>query len=318
MVVRGDAPRRSRPHRGPMDATSARERMLAGLDLTHHRLDIDGIRTDALEAGRGPLVVLLHGAIECGGAMWAPVVARLAERYHLLIPDLPGLGESEPATRLDFATFTTWFNGLLDQTAFDGCALVAHSMGGSLAARYAVDQRPAAQPAGGLRRARDRPVPHAPRLQYVAIRFAIRPTRRNFDRFKRFALLDVDATRRLDPEWFDAWDACTRARASDATTKKAMRQLISEQRKPIDDADLDRINVPTTLVWGRDDRMVPLAVAEHAAARHGWPLHVIERAAHAPHVEQPDAFVDVLQERASARRGPTDTRIGTTTKEPTR
>ena len=300
-----------------MDAISARERMLAGLHLTHHRLDIDGIRTDALETGRGPLVVLLHGAIECGGAMWAPVVARLAERYHLLVPDLPGLGESEPATRLDSATFTTWFNGLLDQTAFDGCALVAHSMGGSLAARYAVTNgRRLSElvvyggPAIG-------PYRMPARLQYVAIRFAVRPTRRNFDRFKRFALLDVDATRELDPEWFDAWDACTRARATDATTKKAMRQLIREQRKPIDDDDLDRINVPTTLLWGRDDRMVPLAVAEHAAARHGWPLHVIERAAHAAHVEQPDSFVDALQGVVGASRLD-GTRMGTTTKEPTR
>ena len=46
----------------------------------------------------------------------------------------------------------------------------------------------------------------------------------------------------------------------------------------------------TTLLWGRQDRMVPLAVAEAAAARHGWPLHVIDHTAHAPHIEQPDAF----------------------------
>jgi pimeloyl-ACP methyl ester carboxylesterase len=40
--------------------------------------------------------------------------------------------------------------------------------------------------------------------------------------------------------------------------------------------------------------MVPFAVAESAATRHGQPLHVIDDAAHAPHVEQPDAFVDTL------------------------
>lgn len=270
--------------------------MLAGLDLTHRRLDIDGIRTEAVETGRGPLVLLLHGAIESGGAMWAPVVARLAERYRLLIPDLPGLGASAPVQSLDFATFTRWCNGLLDQTAFDGCALVAHSMGGSLAARYAVEHSQRLSqlvvyggPAIG-------PYRMPARLQYVAIRFALRPTRKNFDRFKRFALLDVEATRRLDPEWFDAWDSYTRARATDATTKRTMRQLVGQQRKPIADDELDRISVPTTLVWGRDDRMVPLAVAEHAAARHDWPLRVIDRAAHAAHVEQPDPFVAVLHD----------------------
>ena len=40
--------------------------------------------------------------------------------------------------------------------------------------------------------------------------------------------------------------------------------------------------------------MVPLSIGEAAASRHGWPLHVIDGAAHAPHIEQPDAFVDTL------------------------
>lgn len=299
---------------GPMDDTARHERMLAGLPLTDRRLDIGGIQTSVFEAGRGPLVLLLHGAIECGGAMWAPVVAQLAEHHHLLVPDLPGLGESAPAQRFDFATFAQWFDELLDQTAFDGCALVAHSMGGSLAARYAVEHGSRLSqlvvyggPAIG-------PYRMPRRLQYLAIRVALRPTEKNLDRFKRFAMLDPCATRRLDPEWFDAWDAYTRVRARDARTTKTMRELVREQAKRIDGADLDRIAVPTDLVWGRDDRMVPLAVAQTAAARNGWPLHVIDGAAHVPHVEQPDAFVKVLNEVLGASR-PDGVRDGTTTRE---
>ncbi len=73
-----------------------------------------------------------------------------------------------------------------------------------------------------------------------------------------------------------------------------MRHLIATETKPIADTELARIDVPTTLLWGRHDRMVPLAIAEAAASRHGWPLHVIDDAAHAPHIEQPDAFVETL------------------------
>jgi pimeloyl-ACP methyl ester carboxylesterase len=76
--------------------------------------------------------------------------------------------------------------------------------------------------------------------------------------------------------------------------KKTMRQLISTATKRIPDTDLARTGVPTALLWGRHDRMVPLAIAEAAATRHGWPLHTIDDAAHAPHIEQPDAFVDTL------------------------
>ena len=97
-----------------------------------------------------------------------------------------------------------------------------------------------------------------------------------------------------DPDWYDAFETYTRSRARDPGVKRTMRRLIATGTKPIPDAELDRIDVPTTLLWGRHDRMVPLSIGEAAASRHGWPLHVIDRAAHAPHIEQPDAFVDTL------------------------
>ncbi len=65
---------------------------------------------------------------------------------------------------------------------------------------------------------------------------------------------------------------------------------------------LARIDVPTTLLWGRHDRMVPLAIGETAATRHGWPLHIIDAAAHAPHIEQPDAFVETLTAIVAVQR----------------
>ena len=54
------------------------------------------------------------------------------------------------------------------------------------------------------------------------------------------------------------------------------------------------ITTPTSLLWGRHDRMCPLTVAEHAAAAFEWPLHVIEDAGHVPHIEQPDVFIGTL------------------------
>ena len=63
-------------------------------------------------------------------------------------------------------------------------------------------------------------------------------------------------------------------------------------------ADLARIAVPTTLIWGRHDLATRLAVAEAASERYGWPLHVVEGAADDPAVEQPEAFVRALSDRA--------------------
>jgi 2-hydroxymuconate-semialdehyde hydrolase len=268
--------------------------MLAGLPVTNRLLDIDGIATSVLEGGHGPPLVLLHGGIECGGAMWAPVLAQLVEHHRVIVPDVPGLGESAPAARLDVDTFIRWFTALLKETNVERPTLVAHSLIGSLGTRLATRQSSLlgrlvvyAAPAVGPYR-----IPM--RLRYVAIRFAIRPSDQNAERFERFALLDRDATYRRDPDWFEAFSAYTRARASVPHVKQTMRRLVAAETKPIPDADLHRIDVPTALLWGREDRMAPLAIAESAAARNGWPLHVIDNAAHAPHIEQPDAFIKAL------------------------
>jgi pimeloyl-ACP methyl ester carboxylesterase len=277
-----------------MTGSEARARMLAGLPITERVLGVGGVETTVLEAGDGPPVVLLHGGIECGGAYWAPVIARLAEHHRLVVPDVPGLGESAPVDRIDVDTFAHWFGGLLGQTVADRATLVAHSLLGTVAARYAADHGDDldklviyAAPGVG-------PYRMPMRLRYVAIRFGIRPSARNAERFDRFALLDLDANRRRAPEWFAAFDEYARSRATVPHVKRTMRRLISAETKQIPDTELGRIAVPTTLFWGRHDRMVPLGLAQGAAERLGWPLRVIDDAAHAPHMEQPEAFVDAL------------------------
>jgi 2-hydroxymuconate-semialdehyde hydrolase len=273
--------------------------MLAGLPQPR-TLEIAGVSTSVIEVGEGPPLLLLHGGIECGGAMWAPVLPRLALQHRVVVPDVPGLGESAPASRLDVDNFASWLTALVEQTGLEDATVVAHSLIGSLTARFAArDARLFGRlvlygaPAVG-------PYRMPLRLRYIAVRFAIRPNARNAERFERFALLDLDATRQRDVGWFEAFDAYNRARAREPHVKKTMRQLIATQTKPIPEGELGLIDVPTTLLWGRHDRMVPLAIGQSASARHGWPLSVIDGAAHAPHVEQPDAFVGTLTDVTTA------------------
>jgi 2-hydroxymuconate-semialdehyde hydrolase len=268
--------------------------MLAGLPVTSRVLDVGTFETALLEAGAGPPLVLLHGGIECGGAYWAPVIARLAERHRLLVPDIPGLGESAPVDRLDDDTFAAWFTDVLEQMQCVRPTLVAHSLLGSTAARFAAEHGDVLRALVVYGAPGVGPYRMPMRLRYVAIRFGLRPSARNAERFDRFALLDLDANRRRDPEWFAAFDEYARSQASLRHVKRTMRRLIATETKQIPDADLRRIEVPTDLLWGRHDRMVPLALARGAAERLGWPLHVVDESAHAPHMEQPEAFVDSL------------------------
>jgi 2-hydroxymuconate-semialdehyde hydrolase len=278
---------------GERQGSGARERVLAGIPLAERRLRVAGVATTVLEGGAGRPLVLLHGGIECGGAYWAPVVSRLTMRYRIVVPDVPGLGESEPFGRLDDAAFAGWISELLRATCEGRPALVAHSLLGSLAARYAAER-------DGLRRLVIYGAPGIGRyrlpvgLVLAAIRFDLRPSQRNQERFERWAFLDSGSTKEQDPEWFRAFDAYAVARGRVRHVKRAMRQLIRTGTTRVPDEELRRIELPTALLWGRHDRMVPLGLAEDASERLGWPLHVVDGAGHVPHLEQPDAFLRVL------------------------
>jgi 2-hydroxymuconate-semialdehyde hydrolase len=278
--------------------------MLAGLPVSQHQLVVAGIHTSVFQGGDGPPLVLLHGGIECGGAYWAPVISRLVETHHVIVPDAPGFGESAPVDRLDALTFAGWFEDLLAQTHAERPMLIAHSLLGSVAARYAVKydllSHLVMYAVPGIAAYR---MPSG--LRYAAIRFSISPTARNAERFERFALHDRDATRDRDSSWFDAFDAYLRSRATVPHVKRTMRRLIGTATKQIPDNELRRIKAPTTLLWGRHDRMVPLRLAENASEVLQWPLHIVEAAGHAPHIEAPTAFLTALSaiETTTSRTG---------------
>jgi len=274
--------------------TTARDRLLDGLPLMDRRARIGGAATTILEGGDGPPLILLHGGIECGGAVWAPVVTPLAASHRLIIPDLPGLGESEPLASLDPPAFARWLVELMSLTTPERPILVAHSLVGSLAARFAAEhgdqlERLVIYGTPGIG-----PYRMPLDLRVAAVRFAIRQSERNAERFERLAFFDLDGARSRAAEWFRAFSDYTRARAGLPHVKRTMRHLILSCTKQIGDAELRRIPIVTELVWGRQDRFVPLSLGEATSARYGWPLRVIDRAGHVPHIERPEAFLAAL------------------------
>jgi pimeloyl-ACP methyl ester carboxylesterase len=278
-----------------MGQPAGRAPVLASTSARVRTVDVAGVATSIVEGGGGPPLLLLHGGVESGAAIWAPVFDGLAATHRVVAPDLPGLGESEPLPALDGDSFASWLRGTMQALSLDRPTVVAHSLGGSLAARFAADAPGELSglvvyggPGVG-------PYRMPPRSVYCAIRFSLRPTAANAERFDRFLLYDLDATRARNPGWYRAFDEYNRAQARVQHVKKTMNRLVSLGTKRIPDEELRRIDRPVHLIWGRHDRLVPLKTAEAAVEAHGWPLHVVEDAAHAPHVEQPEAFLDVLR-----------------------
>jgi len=276
-------------------ARAARAKLLQGVQVQQRRVDVRGITTSVLECGQGRPLVLLHGGIECGGVYWAPIIPQLAQAHRLIIPDVPGLGESGPVDRLDIGAFAGWFQGLVELTCEERPALIAHSLLGSMAARFAVRHgdlvdRLVVYAAPGVG-----PYRMPLGLRVVAILFALRPSRGNAERFDRWAFADYDRARRRSGAWLAAFSEYTRYRAMIPHVKRTMRQLIGSCTKQVPDDALRRIDIPTALLWGRHDRFVPVELGQGASVRLGWPLAVVEDAGHVPHIEQPEAFLRALE-----------------------
>jgi pimeloyl-ACP methyl ester carboxylesterase len=272
-----------------------RERLLAGIPAEERRLQLAGVSTAVLEGGDGPPVVLLHGP-GANAAHWMRVIPGLVTTHRVVAPDLPGQGASEVAGGLlDAERVLAWLGELIERTCSSPPALVGNTLGGAIAARFAADQgdrlsRLVLVDALGLT-----PFDPAPEFGRALQEFLAQPTERTHDGLWRYCALDLDGLReRMDERW-EPFQAYNVDRARTPSVQAALGSLMEQFGVPaIPSAELTRIAVPTTLIWGRHDLATRLAVAEAASARYGWPLHVIENAADDPPIEHPAAFLRAL------------------------
>lgn len=104
---------------------------------THNRL-VDGIRWHYFEGGKGPHMVILHG-LAAEGDHWLGVAGPLRKHFHVVVPDLPGFGNSEPPAGLDFhiQAQSLRLEALLDELGIEQCILAGNSMGAWISANFA-------------------------------------------------------------------------------------------------------------------------------------------------------------------------------------
>ena len=99
--------------------------------------DADGLKMQYLAAGSGPAVVLLHGYAETS-RMWRPLIPRLAPRFRVIAPDLPGIGGSGiPTDGLDMTHAAMRVHTLVKSLGVPKAVVVGHDIGLMVAYAYA-------------------------------------------------------------------------------------------------------------------------------------------------------------------------------------
>lgn len=231
------------------------------------------------QAGRGQVVVLLHGEGDQAG-VWAKALAEFPRsQYHLLIPDLAGHGESEPTSGpLDMATMLDGLTGMLEP--YSSVILVGHSMSAWLAMLYAGEHpvqvsRVLAVNGGPLR--------------------GLRTDVRLLPQDRAEARKLIDAMR--DPSSPHVADYVLDDLVRSGVRGPLARVLTAqrESKEVLLERHLSDFPVEVDLIWGESDQLIPLSFAEQLkselpVAR----LTKIPKCGHVPHQERPEEFARVL------------------------
>jgi len=98
---------------------------------------VDGLQFHYLTAGNGPAVILLHGYTQTS-RMWRPIIPLLAEKFTVIAPDLPGIGDSGiPPDGLDMKSAATRVHALAKSLGIEKARVVGHDIGLMVAYAYA-------------------------------------------------------------------------------------------------------------------------------------------------------------------------------------
>lgn len=275
---------------------------------------VDGVETHVVRRGSGsaPPVVLLHGLNGSVEDLTGPILDRLAEARPVVALDRPGHGFTDrPARELStHAAQSAWLDNVLAELGLRDVVLVGHSLGGGLAARYALDHpdnvRGLVLVAPYLYPNDAPPTPlqllaGVPGLRELAAHVLATPVLR--------PLAPRLARRSFDPEpmppgYAQLW--------ADRTLRPGQVLAAFEETRVLDDAVAEavdrypRLRVPCVVLAPAGDRVVdPDAHARrfHREAPNTW-LHELEGAGHNVTWTRPRAVLDAVDEVDHlARRG---------------
>jgi pimeloyl-ACP methyl ester carboxylesterase len=98
---------------------------------------VDGVTLHYLTAGQGPAVILLHGYTQTS-RMWRPIIPKLSQKFTVIAPDLPGIGDSSiPRDGLDMKTTAIRIHALTKSLGIQRAEVVGHDIGLMVAYAYA-------------------------------------------------------------------------------------------------------------------------------------------------------------------------------------
>jgi pimeloyl-ACP methyl ester carboxylesterase len=274
-----------------------------GIDWRRHRREIEvvGSRVNYVELGEGPPLVLVHG-LAGSWQNWLEQIPFLARSHRVIALDLPGFGASPmPRWGISIPAYGRFLRDFCERLEVRSCTLAGNSMGGFIATEVAISdpgriERLVLVSAAGITWARARresavvlgtmgraATPVALKLELAGLR---RPGLRQLA-FRGVFFNPNGLQREL------LWENVIPALRSPGYYE-AMTSLVGYDIRH----RLEEIEEPTLIVWGRNDRVVPVPAALAYQRRIGAnaELAIFDHCGHLPQLERPVRFNRLLEE----------------------
>ena len=248
------------------------------MTFTTSFVEVDGCKTHLRRGGKGAPLLFLHGA--SGAPVILPFMEKLAQRFDVLVPEHPGWGKSdEPQWLENIHDVAYFYLDFLKSLSLSGVTVVGSSMGGWIAMEMAVRDTSRMKslvlvsPAGIA----------APGVQPADI-FLMPPEEMVRNLFVDEKLIQARLSAPVDV------DEALKNRHT--TARLAWEPRLHD---PHLGKWLHRIDVPVKIIWGRQDRILPVGILDEL--KRLMPRaesKVLENCGHLPHAEKVDEFVDFI------------------------
>ena len=250
--------------------------------MIESRVDIRGVGLHLRRGGKGAPLLFLHGVQ--GLPPKVAALELLAQRFAVLAPDHPGFGHSDASDGLDDVPDLAFFYlDLLDALDLNGVHLVGVSLGGWIAMEMAIR-------AGGR-------IKSLTLAAAAGIRVAGTPRGDMFianqAELGKLLFAGEDAA----ASWFAEWQGSPEGLALYDKNRHAAAKYTWQPRlyDPRLEKWLHRIKLPTQIIWGAEDRLIPPAHAQALASLiAGAETAMLPGSGHMAEIERPDLFADTV------------------------
>lgn len=254
--------------------------------------EVWGYKVRYLEEGNSKKTVILVHGLGGSAERWLKVIPLLGSKYKVIAPDIIGFGYSDkPSTDYTIEFFAKFLSNFIDSLGLNKAILVGTSLGGQIAAECAASD-------DGIEK-----------LVLVAPSGAMKHSTPTLDAYMMAALYPNHASAKMAFEMMSHSGTVDEFTVSDFVKRMStpnaklafISSVLSVKHSQIHEG-LRKIKIPTLLLWGKEDKMIPIQYAqEFLGSIRNCKFLELKEIGHVPHVEHPEMFTESVLEFLDSR-----------------